>query len=122
MNEITTHITEMNNGCCKLKIKKGYPALVNNENMVNLIQGICKKMLGEENVILMEKPMMGSEDFAYYLKAKIPFAIFWLGCGNEKKGLTAQLHNPCFLPDEDVLLQGTAIQVNLVYQYLNQNG
>ena len=86
--------------------------------MVEFVRGVGKNLLGEENVILLDKPTMGGEDFAYFLQ-KIPGAIFWLGCGNQEKGITEMLHNAKFVMDEDALILGTAIHVNLVYHYLN---
>ena len=118
MEEIITHISGMHNGGYAFDRKRGYPALVNHENMVEFVMDVCKGLLGEENVILLDKPTMGGEDFAYFLQ-KIPGAIFWLGCGNQEKGITEMLHNSNFVMDEDALILGTAIHVNLVYHYLN---
>ena len=86
--------------------------------MVEFVTGVSQEILGEENVLLLDKPTMGGEDFAYYLE-KIPGAIFWLGCANKEKGLTEMLHSSHFAIDEDALILGTAIHVNLVYHYLN---
>lgn len=118
MEEIVTHISSMHNGRYAFDRKRGYPALANHENMVEFVRDVCKGLLGEENVILLDKPTMGGEDFAYFLQ-KIPGAIFWLGCGNREKGITDMLHNSNFVMDEDALILGTAIHVNLVYHYLN---
>ena len=118
MEEIIMHISAMHNGRYAFDRKKGYPALVNHENMVEFVMDVCKGFLGDENVILLDKPTMGGEDFAYFLQ-KIPGAIFWLGCGNKEKGITEMLHNSNFMMDEDALILGTAIHVNLVYHYLN---
>ena len=118
MGEIITHISGMHNGRYAFDRKRGYPALANHENMVEFVRGVGNGLLGEENVILLDKPTMGGEDFAYFLQ-KIPGAIFWLGCGNEAKGITEMLHNPNFLMDEDALILGTAIHANLAYHYLH---
>jgi len=118
MEEIIAHISGMHNGRYAFDRKRGYPALANNENRAEFVMKVCKGLLGEENVLLLDKPTMGGEDFAYYLQ-KIPGAIFWLGCGNKEKGITDMLHNSNFVMDEDALILGTAIHVNLVYHYLN---
>jgi len=118
MEDIITHITGMHNGRYTFDRKRGYPALANHENKAEFVMNVCKKLLGEKNVILLDKPTMGGEDFAYYLQ-KIPGAIFWLGCGNKEKGIAGLLHNSNFAMDEGALILGTAIHVNLVYYYLN---
>jgi amidohydrolase len=120
MEEIVKHVSGMNNGSYEIERGRGYPALANHEKMVNFVVGVSQKILGEENVILLDKPTMGGEDFAYYLE-KIPGAIFWLGCGNKEKGLTEMLHNSHFVVDEDALILGTAIHVNLALCFLNES-
>ena len=118
MAEIVKGVTDMHNGRHEFDRKRGYPALVNHEEMVEFVMDVAGGLLGEKNVLLLDKPTMGGEDFAYYLQ-KIPGAIFWLGCGSEQKGLTELLHNSKFVMDEEALILGTAIHVNLVYHYLN---
>jgi amidohydrolase len=118
MEEIISHIARMHNGKYAFDRQRGYPALANHEDMAEFVMGVCNGLLGENNVIVLDKPTMGGEDFAYFLQ-KIPGAIFWLGCGNKEKGITDMLHNSNFVMDEDALILGTAIHVNLVYQYLN---
>ena len=43
-------------------------------------------MIGEDNVIISDRPSMVSEDFAL-IAEKVPSVYFWLGCRNEEKGL-----------------------------------
>lgn len=112
------NIADMNNGSYEFQRQKAYPPLINDENMVEFATEVCKEIVGNERVIKLKKPNMGGEDFAYYLK-KIPGAIMWLGCGNKEKGFTTMLHNPKFVMDEDALIIGTAVHVNLVLSYLN---
>ncbi len=118
MEEIVKHVSGMHNGRYVFDRKGAYPALVNHEDMVDFIMDVGSGLLGEKNVLLLDKPTMGGEDFAYYLQ-NIPGALFWLGCGNEEKGFTEMLHNANFVLDEEALILGTAMHVNLVYHYLN---
>jgi amidohydrolase len=118
MEEIVKHVTGMHSGSYELERVRGWPPLINHGRMVDVVTEICRNTLGENSVILLDKPMMGGEDFAYYLK-KIPGAFFWLGCGSKQKGLTAMLHNARFEPDEDALIVGTAMHVNLACHFLS---
>ena len=118
MEEIVKHICGMHNGAYELERVRGWPPLINDDQMVTFAAQVGRGIVGEKNVVLLDKPMMGGEDFAYYLE-KIPGAFFWLGCGNRKKGLTAMLHNCRFAPDEEALIQGTAMHVNLACHFLN---
>ncbi len=118
MEEIVKHVSGMNKGGYELERIRGWPPLINHEQMVEFVTEVSRNTLGENNVVLLDKPMMGGEDFAFYLE-KIPGAFFWLGCGNQQRGLTAMLHNARFEPDEDALILGTAIHVNLACHFLN---
>jgi amidohydrolase len=61
---------------------------------------------------------MGGEDFSFYQKV-IPGFFYWLGVGNEKRGITAALHTPEYDADEDSLVTGVKAMTNLVLDYLD---
>ncbi|MEM0158522.1 MAG: amidohydrolase [Thermoplasmataceae archaeon] len=88
---------------------RGYPALINHEEVVKVIEGVAREVLGE-NSILHPDPDMGGEDFAYYVKEK-PGAYYFLGVGNERKGITSPQHSPTYTVDESALKYGTEILV-----------
>ena len=56
----------------------------------------------------MDDPVMGGEDFAYYLE-KIPGSFSFIGGANKKKGIYSKLHTPHFIIDEDALPMGAAL-------------
>lgn len=118
MEDIIKNITGMYKSSYTFERRKGYPPLINHENMVNFAVDVCGDIIGNENVIEIKKPTMAGEDFAYYLK-KIQGAILWLGCGNNEKGLTTMLHNPKFVLDEDCLIIGSAVYANLAEKFLS---
>lgn len=120
MEKVVASITDMNGGSYEFQREKAYPPLINHENMVEFACETCKEIVGRENVIKLKKPAMGGEDFAYYLK-RIPGAMMMLGCANRKKGIVAMAHNPSFAIDEDALIIGTAVHVNLALNYLSSN-
>jgi amidohydrolase len=102
---------------CRLNYKVGYPPLVNNSEMAQLIVSACGDAIGEEN-IEFPKPTMGAEDFAFYL-GKVPGAIFRLGIRNEAKGIIHPIHSSLFNIDEDVLPFGVEMFVQIISQYLD---
>lgn len=85
-------------------INEGYPALVNDEELVNNILNQRK------DIIRLKEPELITEDFSYYLQY-VPGAFFYLGTGT---GIP--LHNDHFDFDEKILLEG--IQM---YIYLSKN-
>jgi len=76
----------------------GIPAVSNDPAIMESFAASAKETLGEDNIIPLERPLMGSEDFAFFLE-KIPTGgIFRLGVGNAPGRV---LHNPMFdFPDE----------------------
>jgi len=101
---------------CQFDYQYGYPALVNNPEMSQLVASACTRGVGQDNVEFL-RPSMGGEDFAYYLE-KIPGAYFRLGCRNEEKGIVNPLHSSQFDIDEDVLPLGVEMFTRIIDQYL----
>ena len=84
----------------KLDYIFGIPAVANDPVVMDSFVGAAREVLGADNVVQLERPLMGSEDFAFFLE-KIPTGgIFRLGVGNAPGRV---LHNPKFdFPDEAI--------------------
>ncbi len=85
----------------------GYPALVNDPDMTNVLRDAARETLGAENLELQE-PIMGGEDFAYYGR-KVPSGFIFVGCRSEAEGSTWAHHHPRFTIDEASLPHGMEI-------------
>lgn len=97
----------------------GYIALINDNNMVDIVRNSGEALLGRENVTQIDIPSMGVEDFAYFAAA-VPSAFYRLGCRNETKGIVYSAHTGRFDIDEDCLPIGVALQVqNALYFLMN---
>lgn len=88
-------------GTCQLNIRKGYPALVNEEALTTRVITYIEEYAGRENIIDLDI-WMASEDFAYYGR-ELPACFYLLGVGNVERNITASLHTPGFNIDEDAL-------------------
>ncbi len=78
----------------------GIPAVANDPAVMESFTAAARETLGNDNVVFLERPLMGSEDFAFFLE-KIPTGgIFRLGVGNAPGRV---LHNQMFdFPDEAI--------------------
>ncbi len=94
----------------------GYPALINDTEMSELVARACAKGIGKENVEAL-KPSMGGEDFAYFLE-RVPGSFFRLGVRNEQKGIVNPYHSSLFDIDEEVLPFGVEMFVRIIDEYL----
>ncbi len=103
----------------KLKYEKGYPPVFNHEAETVFLADCAKKVVGTAKVNAME-PLMGGEDFAYYLQ-KVPGTFFITGAGNAKKDIVYPHHHPKFDIDEDSMLIAAKVFVTSVIEYLQKN-
>ena len=85
---------------------KGYPATVNHQEQSIFAYNIAKKVIGLK-ASNHQKPMMGSEDFSYFLN-KVPGCFAWIGNGD-----SASLHNPKYDFNDDVLSIGSSFLASL---------
>ena len=97
----------------------GIPPVINDPAETDRIAAAASEVLGEEKVIRLANPMMGSEDFAYFLQNVPRGTIFRLGVGRE---IPVSLHNPNFdFPDEALPL-GVAVFTRYILDVLAPEG
>lgn len=97
----------------------GYQALINNDEVVDVIKETAEKVLGKDNIVFKEFPSLGAEDFSYFSDAA-KGGFFHLGCGNLKEGITSPIHTESFDINEECLKVGVLLQVNNVLSLLNK--
>ncbi len=94
-------------GSCDLEVRKGYPVLVNDEELTSRMRAAAEVFLGEENVVRMDQ-RMGSEDFAFYTHV-IPGCFFRLGTGAPNELAPPGVHTPNFDIEDDALRIGSGL-------------
>jgi len=120
VQEITDGIAQANR--CRAEVVwngTDYPATVNDPGCWNLVQQIGGEMIGESNVNQIQ-PVMGGEDFAFYVEAQVPGCFVGLGVRNEQIGATHFVHNSRFKVDEEALPIGTALHVAFALRSLRE--
>ena len=96
----------------------GYPVLVNDPAMTDLVREVAREVVGPENVSERE-PGMGAEDMAYFLQSA-PGCFFRIGSRNPERGLTYGHHHPRFdIDDEGALPVGVAAVAAVALRFLN---
>jgi len=108
MERIVKGICEAFGATCEIDVLHGLPVLVNEEKAVDYSMELARELAGQENVGILQNPMMGAEDFAYFAEA-IPASFVWIGSGNPEKGLNGQNHHPKFDFDEDAMKTGISL-------------
>lgn len=118
IEQIIAGITSAMGGSYAFRYVNGYPPVVNDKAMADLVLGSMQKVLGT-GAMIPERSALGGEDFSFFCE-QLPCAYFWLGC--RKPGLSfdqiAPIHNGGFCPDEDALPIGVEIMVQSVLDFL----
>jgi amidohydrolase len=115
--KIATEVAEAFGGKCDVEIKKGYPALFNNEELTNNCQNEAAFYLGKENVVVLDQRMT-AEDFAWFAQ-EIPACFYRLGTAGENGTFSSGVHTSTFDIDEKALETGMGLMAWLaVSKYL----
>lgn len=117
LKEITEETCKAFGATSEFKYEMGFPPLINDEATVDFVLETARKTLGEESIQAID-PVMGGEDFAYYLQ-KVPGAFFFFGIGD---GMEFPHHHPAFDLDERALPLATLLMTGLALEYLRESG
>lgn len=101
MKFMAESIAEGMGGKVEFNIVKGYPFLINDEELTDRTRRFAEEYVGKENVEDLEI-WMAAEDFAFYSQ-KAPACFYRLGVRNEEKGITSSVHTSTFDIDESAL-------------------
>ncbi|NIM96880.1 MAG: amidohydrolase [candidate division Zixibacteria bacterium] len=102
----------------ELSFSPGYPVLINNPQATDLARTTITNMFGRQAIFEIKKPLMGAEDFAYYLQ-RVTGTFLRLGIRNPKKNAIYPWHHPKFTVDEDAIRIGAALLAGVAFDFLN---
>ncbi len=91
-----------------------HPGVVNEDSMTAHAEKTAKEMFGESKVRIIDEPTMISEDFGCFTE-KAPGSFYHIGAG-----CTLPLHNPAFIPEENVVTELAAMHAGVVISLLMQ--
>ena len=94
----------------------GYPVTENHAAMSDFARTVATATVGAANVV-NARPVMGAEDFSYFLK-RVPGCMVFLGSNNAAKGLAHPHHSALFDFDEACLPIGVEMMSRLALDYL----
>ena len=106
-----------------VRIDAGYPVTFNDEAFAGFASGVVEEVLGEHRFYEMPAPVMGGEDFSYFLQ-KVPGAMFFLGvCPADIDNFleAPSCHSNLMRLNEEALPLGAAIHASMAWRYLESN-
>lgn len=115
MDEILSGVTKASGAEYKFEFIEGYPAVVNDDDCAETIRSSAVTLLGTENVIVLERPLMAGEDFAFY-QQQFPGAFFFLGTGSDEADSKWSWHHPRYNVDERAFYTGAALMAGIALE------
>lgn len=110
IENVASHTCAAFGAACELEHISGYPPLFNDGEMTALVEKAAADVVGKDQVLWLERPMMGSEDFAYFLE-RVPGCFIFLG--TKQESYRHSLHHPCFDFNEEILPVGAELLYRL---------
>lgn len=119
IGEIAELTAKISDGNVKYDYIYGAPPVTNDPEFTTFAIESATKVLGKENVVIMDNPVMGGEDFAYYLQ-EIPGTFAFLSNPLAIDGVIYPHHNSKFALDEGQFYKGVSVFVQTALDYFNQ--
>ena len=116
MERVIKGITEAHGATYEFKYEFGYRPVVNDEEVTRVLEETVLDVFGTDALELIA-PNMGGEDFSAY-QQKAPGAFFYVGAGNQDKGITYPHHHARFTIDEDALEVGVKMFIHAAFKFL----
>ncbi len=106
IEKIVKNIASNYGAQAQIKFKSIAPPVYNDPELTNLLSTCAKNFIDEKNIVYLENPSLGAEDFAFFLQ-DVPGTMFRLGVAGDKG--CAPLHSGNFSLDERSLELGIKI-------------
>ena len=106
IEKIVKNIASTYGAKAHINMKSIAPPVYNDPKLTNFLSTCAKNFIEENNIVYLENPSLGAEDFAFFLQ-DVPGTMFRLGVSGEKG--CAPLHSGYFSLDERSLELGIKI-------------
>ncbi|MBP1933729.1 M20 family metallopeptidase [Ammoniphilus resinae] len=116
MERVIKGITEAHGAGYEFKYEFGYRPVINDHAVTAVVEETVREVFGEKALDLMQ-PNMGGEDFSAF-QQKAPGSFFFIGAGNEGKGIIYPHHHPKFTIDEEALEKGLKMFIHTALRLL----
>lgn len=117
IEEITTHICAAHRAEAIVEYDDRYPPVIVDEQITELFAASAKKIVGEDRIVHIQKPLMGGEDMAFFLR-EVPGTFFFLSTPGVIDGEVYPHHHPKFDLKENQLWIGSALFAQMALDFL----
>jgi amidohydrolase len=105
----------------ELTIDLGFPVTLNDPEFTAYVVDVARELIGADQVLTLDAPIMGAEDFSYVLQ-KVPGAMAFVGARPPaEEPLTApQNHSNKVVFAEDAMMVGVAVYTTVALEYASR--
>ncbi len=115
IRQLARGIEEMSRTKIEVRFEASVRSVRNDPLLTRLIEKMTEDLLGADGLHRIDRPSMGSEDFANYLE-HVPGAMFRIGASADPTQ-APQLHTPTFDVDERALAIGAKMMARTVVKW-----
>lgn len=119
LKQIAQNTARAHSATCKVRISKEYPPTINDDTLAEFAHKVLTSILGRGEVRWIKHPVMGAEDFSFYLQ-KVPGLYLRLGVKKPSPEKTYPLHNSRFDFPDQALPLGIKALSSLALEYLKE--
>lgn len=112
LKRIAQHTAAAFGAEAQIELLVGYPPVVNEEKSTDYFLSIARRSLGEKAVTSKGFPVMGAEDFSFYLQ-EVPGCFWALGVRPHGQETYPSLHNDRYDFTDDALFYGVQLHCEL---------
>lgn len=118
LEEKTNLISQSYDCKATLEIRKGYPSVINDKELHNIVSYTAESLFKKEDILEFE-PKMWGEDFSYYGRV-IPAYFWFIGVRPKHLSSMPALHNSKLNPEEEAMKYGISMLVTSAINYLKK--
>ena len=120
MEQLLASICEATGATYEFSFVESFPPLLNDNDLTELVRKATGKIVGPENVIDLETPSLGGDDFAY-LGYEIPSCYYYYGIADPNDLANHPVHHhPKFAWRDEILEGSMASLAQVAIDYLNE--
>lgn len=116
IDKVFAGITAAHGASYTMKYNYGYDSVNNDQEITRIAEETVEQLWGKEAIVIMT-PLMGGEDFAFYLN-EAPGCFIFLGAANPEQGTVYPMHHPKFTIDEASMAIGVKLSVHAALKLL----
>lgn len=119
VKEIAEHVVCAFGAKVKVEFTDSYPALVNDDELGDILEAVAERILTKEKVCFLQEPSLGADDFSYFSEA-VKAVYFNIGCLNREEITHQTLHSEQLNPSEECIRTGMLMEVFSVLELFQQ--